>query len=143
MGWNCEYNNRKNIWECVKVLGGLYPTEASCEAVCGVVVVGPLCTRIRSCPCGWNYDSLANTCDFADFTGSTMTIPSIENCMSFQTPPSQPVVGDVWVHSSQQNYPQNLPAFTWSAAKVVQVGGSAKYPPSVEVRDPNDPCITF
>jgi hypothetical protein len=135
-GWNCD-----NLTQTCSgpVLGGTYPTEQGCLAVCGVRGTGVLCDRIRSCPCGWTYDQTTIECSFTSPIGQSMTIPAIEKCMEFINPPHQPVLGEVWAHSSPV---QHQPPFTWNAAYVVSVTGNLSGTPSTETRS-NDSCITL
>ena len=135
-GWNCDNSTQTCSGP---VLGGTYPTQVDCQAVCvGTIGVGTLCDRTRSCPCGWTYDQTTQECESPGLT-QTMIIPAIERCMEFQSPPHQPVVGDVWANLSPNNI---SPPYTWSAAKVVEIGGQIQGFPLIETRS-NDRCITL
>jgi len=128
-GWNCDNSTQTCSGP---VLGGTYPTQADCQAVCvGIISVGTLCDRVRSCPCGWTYDQTTQECESPIYGIQTMIIGAIENCITFQSPPHQPVVGDIWANLSPSNIP---PPYTWNAAEVVEIGGQIQGTSSIEVR---------
>jgi|TARA_R110002073_G_scaffold82157_2_gene196541 hypothetical protein len=127
-GWNCDNSTQTCSGP---VIGGTYPTQTDCQQYCvGTIGVGTLCDRIRSCPCGWTYDQTTQECESPGLT-QTMIIDAIENCITFQNLPHQPVLGDIWANLSPSNIP---PLYAWSAAEVVEVGGQLQAISSIETR---------
>ena len=148
-GWDCVNN------QCVgPVMGGQYPTEAACLAICGTIGVGTLvdCYTVRACPCGWDwhYSTLPQggqgvECKhMAGVGGQGLgSMPAIEvPCMMIEnllTAPIHdiPVPGDVFEHTS----PASNPAlYTWTEAYVVDSILTLPGAPSLETRSTNS-CI--
>ena len=127
-GWNCDNSTQTCSGP---VIGGTYLTQTDCQQYCvGTIGIGTLCDRIRSCPCGWAYNQTTQECESPGLT-QTMIIDAIENCITFQNLPHQPVVGDIWANLSPSNIP---PLYAWSAAEVVEVGGQIQGISSIETR---------
>ena len=111
-GWNCD----SSTGQCSgPVIGGSYPTLATCQATCGVISVGN-CAPIDSCPCGWDHVFNVSR-NSIDCTNRLTTMPSIKKCMSFQHPTSgaiiQPVIGDTWIDNG------SYAGISWTKAVVV------------------------
>jgi len=92
---------------------------AYCEDSC-LPVLGTLCPRIRSCPCGWIHSlstTIAGGIDCTDPTGVS-TMLAIEKCMEFPMPNYTPAVGDAWLNSGFYG------SITWNRAVVVDITGT-------------------